>query len=296
MTGEPCPDARTDGSGSSSAHRRFTTQDGLALFYREYGDPRSPEPAILCLPGLTRNGKDFHAFAAHVAAGRRVICPDYRGRGRSQYDPNWRNYRPATYINDLHHLLAAARAHRVVVVGTSLGGLLAMAMAASMPTTLAGAVLNDIGPEIEAGSLDPIIAYMKDARPVDGWQAAVERLRRTYPGAPARTDDEWLEFTRATYRERADGRLQFDWDPAIVKPLAREGARAVRVWHLFRALGRVPVIAVRGAESKILSRAVFERMSDAFPGLERITVPAVGHAPRLDEPRVLEAVARLLEA
>ena len=141
--------------------RRITSNDNLSLYLRDYGDPADPRPAILCLGGLSRNSKDFASLAERVSAdGRRVIAPDYRGRGRSDYDPDWHNYAPPVYLRDIQDMLAALNLHRVVVIGTSLGGILAMGMGAAMPTPLAGVVLNDIGPEIETEGLGHIVAYM----------------------------------------------------------------------------------------------------------------------------------------
>ena len=130
------------------AYREATVsaQDGLALYYRDYGDALASKTPVLCLPGLTRNSADFAELAARLSRGRRVLCPDYRGRGRSAYDSNWRNYDPYVYINDISHLLAATGIGRAVIVGTSMGGLLAMGLAVLRPTLVAGAVLNDIGP------------------------------------------------------------------------------------------------------------------------------------------------------
>ena len=161
--------------------RRYSAQDGLSLYFRDYGDPLSARTPVLCLTGLTRNSKDYHEVALRLARQRRVLCPDYRGRGRSDYDPDWRNYQPTTYINDMRHLLAALNVHRVVVMGTSLGAFLAVGLAVLAPTLVAGAVLNDAGPEVNAGGLDRILAYVGDDRPLDGWDAAIARMREIFP-------------------------------------------------------------------------------------------------------------------
>ena len=130
----------------------FHAQDDLRLYYRDYGDRHSTRIPVLCLPGLTRNAKDFHDFATRQSIDRRVICFDFRGRGRSAYDPEPSNYQPSVYLSDLQHLLAVTHLHRAIVLGTSMGGLMAMAMSAAMPTALAGVILNDVGPDVsEAG-------------------------------------------------------------------------------------------------------------------------------------------------
>src|SRR5260221_4043182 len=125
---------------------RLGAQAGLALTSRDYGDPRPPRLPLVCLTGLTRNSADFADLADRHAGERRILCLDYRGRGRSAYDSDWRNYDPLIYVSDIAHLIAANDVHRAVVVGTSLGGVLTMALAVLKPTTLAAAVLNDIGP------------------------------------------------------------------------------------------------------------------------------------------------------
>ena len=144
-----------------------------------------------------------------------------------------------------------------------------MAMAVAMPTVLAAVVLNDIGPEVESAGLAYLIAYMRDRRPMRDWGAAVARLRQTFPDLPAQSDEDWLGIARNTYREAASGRIVFDWDPAIVRPLLR-AKRVPDLWPAFRALARVPTLAVRGDRSSILSEATFERMAEALPQMKRI--------------------------
>ncbi|MFQ5765538.1 MAG: alpha/beta fold hydrolase, partial [Rhodospirillales bacterium] len=270
--------------------RTFSSQDGLGLYFRDYGDPKSAATPVLCLPGVTRNSKDFADLAQRLAPERRVICPDYRGRGRSAYDPDWRRYIARNYVDDVRHLLVAAGVHRVHVIGTSLGGILAMAMAVATPTVLAGVVLNDIGPEVGQDGLAGIIAYMKDDTPLADWDAVVDHIRDAFPHLPARSPEDWLAIARNTYREAEDGRLVHDWDDAIVRQFERGlGARA-NLWPLFRALGRVPVLAVRGAFSTVLSAETFARMADEMPSIHQVTVDDCGHPTGLNEPHVLEAI------
>ena len=153
--------------------RHISAQDGLQLYWRDYGNALSPRLPVLCLSGLTRNSRDFTELAERLSLTRRVLCPDYRGRGFSARDPNWRNYEARTYLNDVLHVLTAADVHRAVVIGTSLGGLLAMALAVLRPTSVAGIVLNDIGPEITPGGLERILAYIGTNRPQPDWDTAL---------------------------------------------------------------------------------------------------------------------------
>jgi pimeloyl-ACP methyl ester carboxylesterase len=270
--------------------RTITTQDGLRLYYRDYGDPASPRPPLLCLSGLTRNSADFADLAERHAGERRMICLDYRGRGRSGYDANWRNYDPRVYLGDIAHLVAANDLHRVVVIGTSLGGLLTMALAVLKPTILAGAVINDIGPDVVAGGVARILDYIGVDQPQPDWESAVAYLRQLLPTLSIRTEEGWLKMARATFREGADGKLHFDWDLNLARPLALTRGPLPDLWPYFRALRRLPVLALRGALSDVLSVETFERMALAKPDLLRVTVANVGHAPTLNEPEAAAAI------
>ena len=278
----------------SYRERRFTSRNGLNLYFRDYGDPLSGRTPVLCLAGLTRNSKDFHDFAESLATGRRVICPDYRGRGRSDADPDRRNYVPRVYVDDVLHLVALTGLHRAVVVGTSLGGLLAMALAAASPTTLAGVVLNDFGPEIGSSGLQAIIAYVRSDRPQPDLRTAERELRDLQPRLRFQNDAMWSKLVRNSYRRCDDGMFRFDWDVAIVEPLLGGHEAVPDMWPLFRALGRVPTLALRGEFSDILTPDCFERMATVMPDLRRVGVSGTGHAPSLDEPECVDAIEAFL--
>jgi len=274
--------------------RRVTSRDGLSLYLRDYGDALAPRLPLLCLSGLTRNSADFARLAGRVCGERRVICPDYRGRGRSDYDPDWRHYEARTLLDDIASVLAALGIARAVVLGTSLGGILAMGLAAAKPLVVAGAILNDIGPTVETGGLAQILRYISADRPQPDWPTAATYLRRSLPFLSFTSDEDWLDFARATYREGADGALHFDWDIRLARPLRKARGAAPDLWPLYRGLGGVPVLALRGAASDILSAATFERMARETPAFVGVTVPGVGHAPSLDEPAAREAVDAFL--
>lgn len=263
--------------------RRYRSQDDLALYFREYGDALAPGIPVVCLAGLTRNARDFHLLASHLAEKRRVICPDYRGRGQSAYDPNWRRYTPATYLNDIRHLLTVASIHRAVFIGTSMGGLLSAAMAIASPLNVAGVVLNDTGPELDRDGIGRIMAYIAVDRPQPDWDTARNHLRGLLPTLSLTSDADWQRMAENTYRRGEDGLLHFDWDVAIAKPLMT-GAALPDLWPVFRALRRVPALAIRGGASDVLSSAAFDRMAGEKPDLVRLTLPGIGHAPSLDEP------------
>jgi pimeloyl-ACP methyl ester carboxylesterase len=279
---------------SGYRERTLTAQDGLRLYFRDYCPPGGNSGAsaspVLCLPGVSRNSKDFAFLAARLAKTRRVLCPDYRGRGQSQYDPDWRHYNPQAYVEDIRHLLIATGVHKVHVIGTSLGGILVMVMAVSMPGTIAGAVLNDIGPEIQMDGLVTIIEYLKDDTPFPDWDAVASHLREVFPNLPARSAEDWIQIAQNTHREDPGRGLVPDWDPAIAKPFAKASAAKVNLWPLFNALGNVPVLAVRGTKSSILSEKTFDRMAQSMPAMTRVTVDDCGHPSSLSEPHVLEAI------
>ncbi len=274
--------------------RRYTSQDGLSLCFRDYGPRHGGLTPVLCLAGLTRNSQDFSRIAKRLKGERRVICPDYRGRGQSDPDPKWQNYQLPTYLNDIRHLLAALNLHRVFVIGTSMGGIMAMGMGAAMPTALAGVLLNDVGPEIGTDGLDKIITYMRDgAAGFDDWPEAVAYLRNTFPEIPATTDAEWLWVAQGTFEQAANGRIVHNWDYNIIKPLL-ESPEPPDLWPLFRTLANLPMVVTRGALSDILAVDTLARMQDAIPGLTAVTVDGVGHMPSLSEPECQEALDHAL--
>jgi pimeloyl-ACP methyl ester carboxylesterase len=243
-------------NGTAWQDRYFESSDGLTLYYRDYPAPESGRLPVMCLPGLTRNSRDFEALALWLQrGGRRVLTPDLRGRGRSQYDPNWSNYHPGTYLGDLERLQTAALAERVIVVGTSLGGILAMLIAATRPAAIAGAVLNDVGPEIAPEGLQRIAQYVGRHAPVGNWEEAVAQAQSTYGLAlPDLTLADWQALARRSYIE-VDGVPRLDMDPMIGEAVrAAPAGAAPDLWPVYAALAPLPVLALRGAMSDVLVR------------------------------------------
>lgn len=276
------------------SERFYTSQDGLSLYFRDYGKEHRVKTPVLCLAGLTRNSNDFSRLAEQLSSDRRVICPDYRGRGKSDYDSNWRNYTSVTYMNDIRHLLSSLNLCRVFVIGTSMGGLMAMGMGAAMPTTLAGVLINDVGPVIEKQGLDKILKYMQDgASGFDDWETAAAYLRERFPELPAETDEDWRWITCGTFEEGADGRIKHNWDYNLIRSILKETAEP-ELWSLFQTLKRTPLVITRGGLSDILSASTLNAMVAVIPELTAVTVDGVGHMPNLLEPECKEALDNAL--
>jgi pimeloyl-ACP methyl ester carboxylesterase len=271
-------------------------RDGLRLHYRDY--PGSSErPPLLCLHGLTRNARDFADFAERYSPRFRVIALEFRGRGLSEWDPQPARYVPLTYVGDVLELLDVLEIDRAIFVGTSLGGLVTMAIAAMAPQRIAGAILNDVGPELERVGLDRIQNYVGKGEQFGSWKEMASAIERNQKAAfPNYRADDWLAAARRHCREDGD-MIVFDYDPAIAdafRPLA--AAPEVDLWPLFAALAQKPLLIVRGAISELLSAETAQKMREAAPGAAFVEVAGTGHAPMLDESDVVVAIDGFLEA
>jgi len=283
-------------TSSPAAERFFASGDGLQLFYRDFAPLTRPSKLpVLCLPGLTRNSRDFTHVAERIRRDRRVLCADLRGRGRSQHDPAWQNYHPGTYLADIGLLLDDAGVTRCVLLGTSLGGILSMLLAATNPSLVAGVILNDVGPEVAPAGLARIAAYVGRHAPPASWDEAVATVRATYEiGMPGLSHDEWVVHTKRSYSD-VGGVPQLDMDPMIGEAVrSAPAAAAPDLWPLFAALRPVPTLALRGATSDILAVTTFDRMLLEKPDLARVEVPQRGHTPMLDEPASVAAIDEFL--
>jgi pimeloyl-ACP methyl ester carboxylesterase len=280
----------------SAADYWFDSYDGLRLHSRVYSGPGAAAPVVLCLHGLMRNAGDFEELAPHLAARYRVIVPDVRGRGLSARDPDSNNYRIPVYLRDVLTLLEGLGAGRVNAIGTSMGGLMAMLLAATQPGLIARIVLNDIGPEVDPAGLERIRGYAGRAPPVSSWREAAASLRSVYGAAwPGLSDVRWEQLAHRSYRDNGQGVLRADADP-LIGEVVRSSATGVApdLWPLWRTLAALPVLVIRGAHSDILGAATLERMQREKPGLAVLTVADRGHAPLLDEPGCLAAIDEFL--
>ena len=275
--------------------RFWESPDGLKLHFRDYPGREDRVP-VLCMHGLTRNARDFAALAEHLAGERRVLVPEMRGRGDSEYARDPATYTPATYVEDVSALLAQESISRFLAVGTSLGGLMTMMLAAAEPGRIAGAVLNDVGPELQAAGLTRIAEYVGQGRNFPTWMHAARALEEVHSAAhPDFDTEEWIAMAKRTMTVQQNGRIAFDYDMSIAEPFQTgDGAAPPDLWPAYDALQGAPLLIVRGALSDLLSEGTAQTMLARHSEAELVTVAGVGHAPLLDEPAVLAAIDRLM--
>ena len=282
-----------------TTERRWKSRDGLDLFAREYA-PAGDETGlpVICLHGLTRNSKDFEEVAPLITGwGRKVIVPDVRGRGESDWDLNPRNYQPKIYARDVIEMMAELGIDRAVFLGTSMGGLITMTLMAIRPKAIAAVILNDVGPAIAPKGVERILSYAGKKVEIRDWNDAADYVRRTNSVAfPAYGDEQWHRFAQRTFRQGAAG-PELDYDPAIAGPIGKPPSK-LALWlvgYLFRRLARRrPTLLVRGELSDIISAEIAGRMQRMAPRLQRVDVPGVGHAPMLTEPEAVDAIEQFL--
>ncbi|MCY7338521.1 MAG: alpha/beta hydrolase [Sphingomonas bacterium] len=275
--------------------RSWNSADGLKLHYRDYDGPHE-RPPLLCIPGLTRNARDFEPIADRYAGEWRVIAVDLRGRGSSGYDPNPANYAPVTYVADLMKMLDQLGIADAVFVGTSLGGLCTMLLAATDNERIAGALLNDIGPTIDQAGVERIGSYVGQDRRYLSWDEAAAALAdRNRTMFPRWVAADWLRYAQRVCREDG-GEIRLDYDMAIADNLERAaGKPQIDAWPFYRALDGRPVTVLRGEYSDLLSADTATKMVSEISDVELVTIPEVGHAPSLEEPESLAAIDRLLD-
>ena len=276
--------------------RHWTSEDGLRLHYRDYAGPEDKSP-VVCIPGLTRNARDFEMLASRLAARRRVLCLDLRGRGDSAYAKDPATYVPPNYVSDLEALLDQTGIARFVAVGTSLGGLVTMLFATRHAGRLAGAVFNDVGPEVSGAGLARIGGYVGQGRSFETWMHAARALEESQGEMfPDFAVSDWLTLAKRAMILGSNGRIVFDYDMKIAEPLATPAnAAPPDLWPCWRVLAGRPVLVLRGAMSDILAPETAARMIAEVPEAELVTLPRIGHAPTLDEPLAVAAIERLLD-
>jgi pimeloyl-ACP methyl ester carboxylesterase len=263
------------------------------MAFTEWGDPAAPP--VVCVHGLTRNGRDFDALAEALAPRHSVICPDLPGRGASDWLPDPNLYQPPAYCEALSHLLAAI-GQPVAWVGTSLGGICGMLLAAAQGAPIMRMVLNDVGAHIPAASLRRIRDYMTLAADkissFSDLTALEQHLRLIHAPFGDLTDAQWADLARHSARTLPDGALALAYDPAIGDPIRAAEPQDVALWPFWAAV-TIPVLVLRGESSDLLLTETVEQML-ARPGTEAHTVLGAGHAPALMDAPTIDVIARFL--
>lgn len=281
----------------------FTARDGLRLYGRRYPAARRPAGSrrpVLCLPGLTRNGRDFHDLAVHLSTGtdtaRDVYTLDYRGRGRSEFDADWRNYAVPIEMLDVLDYLVVIGCHDVGIIGTSRGGLIAMVMAAAQPSTIGALVLNDIGPVIEHQGLARIASYVGRAPLPNSWPEAAKLVRDLFEKQFTRVPEaDWETIARQLFNE-TNGKPAPGYDAKLGRAFSVLDGPIPALWPQFEALKRVPVLIIRGENSDLLSTQTVSEMLRRHARADTITVAGEGHAPLLRDAPTQQSIARFLAA
>lgn len=283
--------------GQAYQDKNWTSADGLSLYYRDYAGPESyAGPPVICMHGLTRNSRDFAELAEHLSKDRRVLVLEMRGRGQSDYAPDPSTYNPVQYVADVELLLAQQGIERFIAIGTSMGGLMTMMLAANKPGRIAAVVMNDIGPKVERAGIERISGYVGQGRSYPTWLHAARSISNAHGEAfPDYDLDEWLEMAKRTMVVSQNGRISYDYDMAIAEPFKEPGGAApADLWPAFDALKGVPMVLTRGELSDLLSPETVAKMRKINPAMTIVTVPRVGHAPMLNEPESREAIDALL--
>jgi pimeloyl-ACP methyl ester carboxylesterase len=286
----------------SDVQSRFLSgPDGLKLHLRDYGPRDSAALPVVCLPGLARTAEDFAVLARAIAGGqaggpRRVVALDYRGRGLSARDPDWRNYDLGVESADIQSLLAAVEIPEAIFVGTSRGGLHCMLLAAFRPTLLRAVVMNDIGPVLEPRGLARIRGYVGKLPRPKSWAGAVAMFQQVSgTHFTALSEADWMAYARLTLQE-TDGQLVPRYDPMLMKILERMDLEAPLpdLWPQFEALSHLPLLVIRGANSDLLSNATLADMLKRHPGAQSLIVPGQGHAPLLHDAPTITRICNFL--
>jgi pimeloyl-ACP methyl ester carboxylesterase len=269
---------------------RLSAWDGLPLVVREWQGGSSHAP-LLCLPGIVRTSGDFQTFADAVGAGRRVVAPDYAGRGLSGRSRDISRYAPEACLRDALDICAALHLHRVVAIGTSFGGLLCMGLAATRPSLFRAVVLNDVGPDLGSEGTEFVRRFIGDDTAFADIDAAVAHLRTVLPPMSLDGDAAWRAMAALTYVPDGDGMLRPGWDTRIAKLL---NGKTPDLWPLFGALRHLPLLLARGEASDILLPNTVTRMQATHPDMAVVSLPGIGHAPTLGEPEIVAAMRAFL--
>ncbi len=263
------------------------SQDGLKIYLRDYNQYNLKNIPIICLPGMTRNSKDFHNFAKIFCKSRRIITIDMRGRGKSEYDKITKNYwKPGIYMSDIFSITNALNIHKGIYLGTSLGGLMAMQVALIRPSSVSGVILNDIGPDLPINGVTTIHKNLRKSLSFKSWEEAKNFYEKKYKSHhPNFSSDQWLIQTKNTFAVK-NNLIVSDYDINILSE-AVDTSQSNNLWQLFLAIKKIPTVCIRGELSDILLESTFNKMKSEKKDLIQLTLKNCGHNPQLDEPEVI---------
>ena len=282
----------------------YSSDDGLRLYARDYSAALTKNKnakTILCMHGLTRNSADFEDICSVLADRYRLIVVDQRGRGLSDYDPNPANYNPLVYVQDMFLLLKELELSSVILMGTSMGGIMAMMMAAMKPEIVESMIINDVGPEIAKPGLDRLKKYISRSTPVSNWEEAANQTALINSIAFPEADEQfWLQFAKRLYREDDKGCPVLACDPNIAVPIIDsdeaddQNSVAPDLWPVYEQILDKPMLLIRGELSDIIDAECVLKMQKMKPDIEILEIPNVGHAPVLNEANVEPVIANFL--
>lgn len=283
----------------------YTSPDKLRLYARDYGvldasHTQGATTTVLCMHGLTRNSADFdplcQALMQTLPAGFRLVAVDQRGRGKSDYDSKPENYTPAVYLHDMFALMEHLGTESVIAIGTSMGGIIAMLMAAFRPDTIKALVINDIGPEVPTDAIKRLQRYVGQLDPVTSWEDAIEQTKSTnqiaFPDASA---EDWEAFARRVFVENDEGIPELAYDPNIKQAFSSDyDVEPQDLWDFYEQIADKPILLIRGELSDLLTPEIALKMLAKKPDLSSVTVTGVGHAPILTEPQAFDEIVKFL--
>ena len=284
----------------------YTSHDGLRLYARDYSAAlykNKQAKTILCMHGLTRNSADFEDICSKLAVDYRLIVVDQRGRGLSDYDPDYTNYNPLVYVQDMFLLLVELELSSVILLGTSMGGIMAMIMSAMKPEVVQAVILNDVGPEIAKPGLDRLKKYVGKSQPVSNWEEAAKQTASINSIAfPEANDQFWLNFAKRIFNEDDKGCPVLAHDPNIAIPLMSSGeddgetSAAPDLWPVYEQILELPIMLIRGELSDIIDAECVQKMQQKKPDIDLLEISNVGHAPLLNEPDVESRIVKFLNS
>lgn len=271
----------------------YQSNDNLTLYARDYENAHAKK-TIICMHGFTRNSADFEPLALCLVEKYRMIVPDLRGRGLSEYDSNTANYNPAKYIEDMFRLIQVLDLEEVHIVGTSLGAVIGLSMAAMQPETVKSVVLNDLGPKVDGLGLKRILESMGIQPKINSWDDAVAHLKKingfVYPGF---TEEQWMGYTGSVFKENDVGVPVSTLDPGVSelhKDFDVESS-PMDLWPVFHSASACSFLVIRGEISDVFTQSCFEELQQFDNVLNTYEVPRVGHAPLLDDEPTIAVIS-----